>query len=134
MPSSVGGTRRPRPRRSTRAATRTSSPAGSCPAESAQLAANELLVGGRVQEALRLAGVRDLEDDHPSLPVRVLVHDLRRVLEGLVRLDGLAGLRELDVHNVRELGLRVVRDPDGRPLPLEAGPLVVLRVPELWRD
>jgi len=46
-------------------------------------------VGSRVHQVLRLLRVRDLEDNEPSVAVRLCVHKLRVVLERLVQLNDL---------------------------------------------
>lgn len=118
-------------------------------------------IGGCIHEGLDLVWPRGLQDDHPPRPVRILVHQLWLVCKGLVdlddlpthrredlahRLDGfdcteglplldrLAYRRQLDVHDIGQLALREVRDPDPGPCSLGLGPLVVLRVAEPIRN
>ncbi len=98
-----------------------------------------LLVLVRPEELLGLALILEAEADHPAVAVRIGVHESGLLVEALVdgddfaaqggeelrdglhRLDraedvhapeGVADLRQLDVHDVAELSLRVVGDPD----------------------
>ena len=107
-----------------------------------------------VEQRAGFAGVRQLHDDHPAA-VGILVDGFRLVLERRVHLDDFAGhrrvelghglhrldraerlpllqlradLRQLDVHDVAELLLRVVGDADLAAVAGELDPLVVFRV------
>src|SRR5581483_9117559 len=125
------------------------------PARTAALvagAAGVLCVGSAIHERVDLARRGELDLDHPSLAVGVLVHQLGLVHELLVRGDhGAAdrrvkvggclhrvdhaengelgdlrtGLRQLHVHNIAELVLRERRDPDPSAVALELEPLVL---------
>src|SRR5713226_8836237 len=114
-----------------------------------------------IHECARLRRLGSLEDDHPSLAVRILVHELGLVDEGFVDiddlsaercenladglhrldgtdrlslLDGLPDGRQLDVHDVRQLVLCKIRNPNPGALALDLRPLMVLRVAEPFRD
>src|SRR5881628_2082815 len=114
----------------------------------------EVFVLRGVEERAGFTGAGQLDDDHP-VAVRILVHCLGLVLErgvdlddftgdrrvqlrdGLDRFDGPEGLpllqlgadfRQLDVHHVAKLLLRIVGDPDLAPVAGELDPLVVFGV------
>src|SRR5260221_7136803 len=120
-----------------------------------RLALHERLVGLRVHQAGHRGGIGELDLDHPGRAMGIRVDDLglvdeagvhlghraghRRVELGdrldrlhrseyLVRGDGAPHLGELQEHDVTELLLRVVRDPDHAERALDADPLVLLRI------
>src|SRR3989442_5593207 len=123
--------------------------------------ADVLPVRRRIHQGVGLSRLCDVEDDHPSLAVGIFVHKLGLVHESLVDLDdrsadrrenlahGLHGLdgpdrlslldgppdrRELNVHDVRQLILGKVRDPNPDALAFELRPLMVLRVAQRLLD
>src|SRR3954468_16172470 len=118
-----------------------------------------VVLGG--EELLQLTLVGELHFQHPTVFVWLLIHelwfldDLHVALEnlagdgavdvrrGLHRLDhaetgelpdGRALLGKLDEHDVTELLLRELRDPDRRDIAVEAHPLVLLRIAQFLRD
>jgi hypothetical protein len=96
-----------------------------------------------------------------SISVGLLVHELRTVVdrgvarddragdgavdvgdrlrrfhlaEGLVRLHLRAHFGQVDVHDISERVLREVGDPDANATALDPRPLVLLRVPNIFRE
>lgn len=118
-------------------------------------------VGGGVHQVGERRGVGELDLDQPARAEGIAVDQFRGLAQGLVdrgdgaadgqvdvglgldrldRAEGLAGrvarahLRQIDVDDVRERVLRVIRDPDRRHLAFDADPLIALRILEISRD
>ena len=114
-----------------------------------------LAVGRGVHQIADLDRDRRLDPDYPAVAVRVAVDRLRTIAQDLVHLEDIAGdgsedlgdrldrfdgpelhpgldrrpdRGQIDVDNVAELSLCVVRDADPRRRALAADPLVVLRI------
>ena len=126
-----------------------------------QPSADELLVGGGVEESLDLRRVGEPDAQHPALAVRVAVDELGRagqgvvgpghlagdrreqVAHGLDRLDdaegrvaveGLAGRRQLDEHDVAQLVGGELGDAHDGLVAVDADPLVLLGVAQVAGD
>src|SRR3984885_9529286 len=110
------------------------------------------LVGGLIHQAAEFAAIRNLQLEEPGLVGGVGIDQRRLAREfgvdlqylarnrridvgggldrfhdggGFCLLQGAADLRQFDEYDVAELGLRVIRHPDGSDIAFDAEPFVV---------